>query len=63
MPATSKPRVDTWSDNAIGYMYCGKNDMQHAVQQTVLFSSPYGQGDGFFINPENLWQAAVVFSV
>nr|WP_324257262.1 hypothetical protein [Cellvibrio fontiphilus] len=62
-PATSSPRVDTWSDNAIAYMYCGKNDLQHANQQTVLFSSPYGQGDGFYINPNNLWQAAVIFCV
>ncbi|MFZ2726662.1 MAG: hypothetical protein WAX77_10455 [Methylococcaceae bacterium] len=62
-PATSVPRVDSWSDNAIAYMYCGKNDLQHANQQTVLFSSPYGQGDGFYINAENLWQAAIIFSV
>lgn len=63
VPATSVPRVDAWSDNAIAYMYCGKNDFQHANQQTVLFSSPYGQGDGFYITPENLWQASVIFSV
>jgi hypothetical protein len=44
-------------------MYCGKNDLQHANQQTVLFSAPYGQGDGFYINHHNLWQAAVVYSV
>ncbi len=62
-PATSNPRVSTWADNAIAYMYCGKNDMQHAEQQTVLFSSPYGQGDGFYVTPENLWQAAIIFSV
>ena len=62
-PATSKPRVSSWSDEAIAYMYCGKNDMQHAEQQTVLFSSPYGQGDGFYVNPENFWQATVVFTV
>lgn len=62
-PATSAPRVKAWSDDAIAYMYCGKNDLQHAEQQTVLFSSCYGQGDGFFINPNNIWQAAVVFSV
>jgi hypothetical protein len=61
-PATSKPRVSTWADDAIAYMYCGKNDMQHAEQQTVLFSAPYGQGDGFFVTPENLWQATIVFS-
>lgn len=62
-PATSAPRVSSWSDDAIGYMYCGKNDLQHANQQTVLFSSPYGQGDGFYINHQNIWQAAVIFSV
>jgi hypothetical protein len=62
-PATSTPRVSTWADDAIAYMYCGKNDMQHAEQQTVLFSSPYGQGDGFYVTPENLWQAAIIFSV
>ncbi|MDX1922216.1 MAG: hypothetical protein SFW65_03680 [Alphaproteobacteria bacterium] len=61
--ATSKPRVSTWSDGAIAYMYCGKNDLQHAEQQTVLFSSPYGQGDGFYVNAENLWQATIIFSV
>jgi len=62
-PATSTPRVDSWSNNAIGYMYCGKNDLQHSSQQTVLFSSPYGQGDGFYITPENLWQATLIYSV
>jgi hypothetical protein len=62
-PATSIPRVKAWSDNAIAYMYCGKNDLQHANQQTVLFSSPYGQGDGFYVTPDNLWQAAIVYSV
>jgi hypothetical protein len=62
-PATSSPRVSVWADNAIAYMYCGKNDLQHAAQQTVLFSGAYGQGDGFYITPENLWQAAIVFSV
>lgn len=61
--ATSQPRVSKWSDDAIAYMYCGKNDLQHAEQQTVIFSSPYGQGDGFYINRENLWQALVIFSV
>ncbi len=63
VPATSVPRVKTWANDAIAYMYCGKNDMQHVVQQTVLFSSPYGQGDGFYLTEENLWQAAIVFSV
>jgi hypothetical protein len=62
-PSETTPRVKNWSDNAIAYMYCGVNDLQHAEQQTIIFSSPYGGGNGFYITPENLWQAAVIFSV
>jgi hypothetical protein len=29
----------------------------------MLFSSGYGSARGFFVNSENLWQAAIVFSV
>lgn len=62
-PVVTVPRVKTWSDNAIAYMYCGVNDLQHAEQQTVIYSSVYGGGNGFYITPENLWQAAIIFSV
>ncbi len=62
-PTPGNARVSNWSDNAIAYMYCGVNDIQHANQQTVLFSSPYGGGNGFYLTFENLWQAAVIFSV
>jgi hypothetical protein len=62
-PSETNPRVKTWSDNAIAYMYCGVNDLQHAEQQTIIFSSPYGGGNGFYINANNLLQAAVIFSV
>jgi len=62
-PTPGKARVSNWSDSAIAYMYCGVNDIQHATQQTVVFSSPYGGGNGFYINLENLWQAAIVFSM
>ncbi len=62
-PTDGLARVKTWADDAIAYMYCGVNDVQHATQQTVLFSSPYGGGNGFYITPDNLWQAAVIFSV
>lgn len=55
--------LSSWSDNAIAYMYCGVNDLQHAEQQTVVYSSVYGGGHGFYITSENLWQAAVVFSM
>lgn len=62
-PYISNPRVKTWSDEAISYMYCGVNDLQHAEQQTVIYSSVYGGGNGFYITPDNLWQAAIIFSV
>lgn len=62
-PTPGKVRVSNWSDNAKAYMYCGVNDIQHALQQTVIFSSPYGGGNGFYINPNNLADSMVVFSV
>jgi hypothetical protein len=62
-PSETNPRVKTWSEKAVAYMYCGVNDLQHAEQQTIIFSSPYGGGNGFYINPENIEQAAIIFSV
>ncbi|MDI9333567.1 MAG: hypothetical protein QM533_04250 [Cytophagales bacterium] len=62
-PTTSEPRVSTWTEGGIAYMYCGVNDLQHAGQQTVLMSSVYHGGNGFYLTRENLWQAAVTFSV
>ncbi|NIZ41078.1 DUF4238 domain-containing protein [Entomospira entomophila] len=56
-------RLDKWSDNAVAYMWVKANDFQNAGQQTALFSSVWGSGDGFYVNPENLAQAAVVFAV
>jgi hypothetical protein len=62
-PMVAVPRVKTWSKNAIGYMHCGVNDLQHAEQETTLYSSVFGSGNGFYITPNNLWQSAIVFSV
>ncbi len=62
-PTPGLVRVSNWSDDAIAYMYCGVNDIQHASTQTSLLSSPYGGGNGFYLNAKNLWQAAVVFTV
>jgi hypothetical protein len=64
-PSTvSKISPPTWSDHAIAYMLCDSNDMQHAGQ-TALLSSVYrvGHDGGFFVNKDNIWQAAVIFSV
>lgn len=62
-PYEYKKYLSKWSDEALGYMWCQNNDLQHASQQTVLYSSVWGDGHGFYVNSENLWQAAVVFSV
>lgn len=61
--ATKDLRGTKWSDNAIGYMLSGGNDLQHAGIQTVIFSSGYGSARGYFINPENVEKIAIVFSV
>lgn len=61
--ATKDLRGTKWADGAIAYMLSGGNDLQHAEQQTVIFSSGYGSARGFFVIPENLWQAAVVFAM
>jgi hypothetical protein len=58
-------RRTKWAHGAIGHMLCDSNDVQHAEQETAVFSSVHsiGHAGGFFITPENLLQAMVVFSV
>jgi hypothetical protein len=60
--ATKDLRGTKWSNNAIAYMWCNSNDMQQA-ERTALFSSGFNGGHGIFINEDNLWQAAIVYSV
>ena len=52
-----------WADGAIGSLMCKGNDFQNAANSTALFSSGYNSAGAFFVTPENLWQAAIVFSV
>ena len=61
--ATKDLRGTKWSDNGIGYFFSGGNDFQTSAKQTVIFSSGYSSARGFYINLENLWQVAIVFSV
>jgi hypothetical protein len=61
--ATKDLRGTKWSDDGIAYMLSGGNDLQHAGQQTVIFSSGYGSARGYFVNKNNLWQIAIIFSV
>lgn len=62
---SSNPRLKKSCDGMLGYLYASNNDMQHAGQETLITSSIYtgGNGGGFYITPENIWQAAVIFSV
>ena len=60
---TKDLRGTKWSDNAIGYLYSNSNDVQHAQMNTILLSSGYGSARGYFINAENVWQIAIIFSV
>jgi len=61
-PVTANPRARFWSDNAIAYMHCAGNDPQQTEQLTTLYSSIFGNGHGFYLTPQNLWQAAIIFS-
>lgn len=61
--ATKDLRGTKWSDGAIAYILSGGNDLQHANQQTVIFSSGYSSARGYFVNPDNLWQVAIIFAV
>lgn len=65
VPATSSAdlRGTRWSDDAIGWLNCAGNDFQNAVAKTFLLSSGYSSARGFFVTPENMWQAAIVFAV
>ena len=61
--ATKDLRGTRWADDAIAWMNCAGNDLQNASNKTMLFSSGYGSGRGFFVTLENIEQAAIVFSV
>ena len=63
-PATAHKdlRGTKWSNNAIAYCWCNGNDVQQAAR-TALFSSGFNGGHGLFVNSENLWQVAVMYSV
>ena len=51
-----------WSDNAIGSLYLSSNDMQ-STRTTAIVSSGFNSAGAFFVNEENLWQAAIIFTV
>lgn len=60
---TKDVRGTHWADGALGSMICKGNDFQNAGNATALLSSGYNSAGAFFVTPENLWQAAIVFAV
>jgi hypothetical protein len=64
-PATTTAdlRGTNWSDGAIGWFNCAGNDLQQASRLTMILSSGFASGRGFFINKDNLWQVAVMFAM
>ncbi len=60
---TKDVRWDKWADGAIGSMLCAWNDLQHTSTLTALLSSGFCSAGAFFVTPENLWQASIVFAV
>ena len=61
--ATRDLRGTHWSDGALGWFNAAGNDIQHAHDWTVLLSSGFSSGRGFFVTEENLWKVAVMFAV
>jgi hypothetical protein len=64
-PATTSAdlRGTKWSDDAIGWFNCAGNDLQQAAKLTMILSSGFASGRGFFINEQNVNKVAVMFAV
>ncbi len=54
-----------WSDGAIAHFLCNGTDLQNSGTMTAIFSSVHsiGHAGGYFIRPDNLAKAAVIFTV
>lgn len=65
LKVSKNPRPKNQLFGALGYLYASNNDLQHSASETLITSSIYtgGNGGGVYITPDNLWQAAIVFSV
>lgn len=65
LKVSDNPREKRELPGALGYLYASNNDLQHSAIETLITSSIYtgGNGGGLYITDENLWQAAIVFSV
>lgn len=62
---SGNPRMKRACADSIGFLFAGNNDLQNASTGTCVTSSIYTgrNGGGVWLNQQNLWQAAIVFSV
>lgn len=65
LKVSKNPRPKRQYSGSVGYFYASNNDLQHSAIETLITSSIYtgGNGGGVYLTEQNLWQAAVVFSV
>jgi hypothetical protein len=62
-PQSGHAKVSTWHEGAIAHMLANSNDLQNSGTLTAIFSSVSSAGNGYYVTPDNLWKAAIVFSV
>lgn len=65
LTVSKNPRLKRQVLGALGFLYASNNDLQHSAIETLITSSIYtgGNGGGVYLTENNLWQAAIVFSV
>lgn len=63
VPLMAFATVTTWHEGSIGYLLSNSNDPQHSGTLTALYSLVCSQGNGYYVTPDDLWQAAIVFAV
>ena len=59
----TKKDFKTWSSDALAYLTSKGNDLQNSISTYILSSRAYGDSGGIYINQENLWQVAILFTV
>jgi hypothetical protein len=62
-PYTGKINRSSTCDNALGFLVCAGNDVQHAGTNTFFLSSIYGTVGGHPVNKEVLEKTIIVFTV
>ena len=65
LKVSKNPRPKRQYAGSVGYLYASNNDLQHSAIETLITSSIYtgGNGGGIYMTTDNIWQAAIVFSV